>query len=242
MLFLSLHDIFVIKLSLNSTPYFNLLPESAGKEEQFISFLETLKLRYDGFFDWSLALNRTNEEFIYHRLEPGVIDSFIITEWEGMEDLEKLMDLQPKGWIWNPSFDFLREGGNGENPKTGERWAQVSLKSKPRAISLALLTEALPQEIQKSSATGVDTLILKSKDKPVNEERLQKLIHAAKVAVDLGMKVGIGEGLDFEDLNTVLNRVPHIEEVQVGTHFFSKAFSIGIENTFDAYIQLLSDY
>lgn len=241
MLFLSLYDVFVIKLSLNSTPYFNLLPKYPRKEQQFISFLERLKEEYAFFFDWVLALNRENEQFIYNRLSPGLIDEFIITEWESRDDVERLMTLQPKGLVWNSSFDFLQTKDDRES-KIWERRAQISMDSRPYHINLALQTDGSPEILQKSSSAGIDTIILKSEKKERGEERLRRYSHATRVAVDLGMKVSIGEGLKLEQLKSVLEEVPHVAEVRVGVNFFLMAFSIGIENTFETYLQLLNDY
>ncbi len=65
-------------------------------------------------------------------------------------------------------------------------------------------------------------------DEPKCVAELQRLISGAKRARSLGLKVNAGHGLNYENL-PLLNRVPHLVELNIGHSIVSRALFVGMK-------------
>jgi pyridoxine 5-phosphate synthase len=65
-------------------------------------------------------------------------------------------------------------------------------------------------------------------EEEAREQQLQRLIDAANLAHDLGLKVNAGHGLNYDNLNTLL-RVPHLVELNIGHSIVSRAVFVGMQ-------------
>ena len=73
------------------------------------------------------------------------------------------------------------------------------------------------------------------------EAELNRLIAAAKLAHSLGMQVNAGHGLNYENL-PLLNRVPHLVELNIGHSIVSRAVTVGMETAVKEMLRLMADY
>ncbi|MDQ6632632.1 MAG: pyridoxine 5'-phosphate synthase, partial [Verrucomicrobiota bacterium] len=60
------------------------------------------------------------------------------------------------------------------------------------------------------------------------DEQIERLISAAKQAHQLGLKVNAGHGLNYQNLS-LLHRVPHLVELNIGHSIISRAIFVGLE-------------
>ena len=74
---------------------------------------------------------------------------------------------------------------------------------------------------------------------PGNE--LQRLISGANQAHALGLKVNAGHGLNYENL-PLLNRVPHLVELNIGHSIVSRAVMVGLEKAVKEMLALMKRY
>jgi pyridoxine 5-phosphate synthase len=73
------------------------------------------------------------------------------------------------------------------------------------------------------------------------ESELNRLIAGARQAHDLGLQVNAGHGLNYENL-TVLHRVPHLVELNIGHSIVSRAVYSGIGVAVAEMLKLMSGY
>jgi pyridoxine 5-phosphate synthase len=67
------------------------------------------------------------------------------------------------------------------------------------------------------------------------------LISGAKQARSLGLKVNAGHGLNYENL-PLLNRVPHLVELNIGHSIVSRAVMTGFEIAVKDMLRLMKNY
>ena len=75
----------------------------------------------------------------------------------------------------------------------------------------------------------------------VQFRELQRLISGAKQAHALGLKVNAGHGLNYVNL-PVLQRVPHLVELNIGHSIISRAVSVGLETAVKEMLRLMENY
>jgi pyridoxine 5-phosphate synthase len=73
------------------------------------------------------------------------------------------------------------------------------------------------------------------------EQQTERLIAGARRAHELGLKVNAGHGLNYENLS-VLRRVPHLVELNIGHSIISRAITVGLETAVREMLALMKDY
>jgi pyridoxine 5-phosphate synthase len=73
------------------------------------------------------------------------------------------------------------------------------------------------------------------------EEELQRLVTAAEMAHQLGLRVNAGHGLNYENLAT-LKRVPHLVELNIGHSIISRAIFTGLGNAVKEMLAAMQGY
>lgn len=241
MLFLCIQDVFVIKLSINSTPYFHRHIKNSDGVGPFTGFLKAYKEVYGELLQWSFVQEKERTKEWLEVVHSGLIENFILKNEIGKDALEKRMNEYPSRLTFDFDLDTTG-GGNLENEVLWERMGAVSFAAKMRKIETAIVVPSSPEDIRKASSIGVDVIVFRPDPDLEPAESLAKLAHAARRTVDLGLRVGIGERLSIEELKLVLQKVPHIAEVHVGREFFAAALLKNFEEVLETYFQLLSDY
>ncbi|MCI0366247.1 MAG: pyridoxine 5'-phosphate synthase, partial [Phycisphaerales bacterium] len=73
------------------------------------------------------------------------------------------------------------------------------------------------------------------------ESELERLATAARQAHQLGLNVNAGHGLNYKNL-PLLNRVPHLVELNIGHSIVSRAVFVGLEAAIREMLALTSQY
>ena len=76
---------------------------------------------------------------------------------------------------------------------------------------------------------------------PKSDAELQRLIHGAKLAHSLGLKVNAGHGLNYDNL-PVMFSVPHLVELNIGHSIVSRAVFTGMERAVRDMLALMKEY
>ena len=117
-----------------------------------------------------------------------------------------------------------------------------------RGIEVSLFIAPDPAQIEAAAKTGSQFIELHTgsfaesfHSVPKRELELNRLIAGANQAHELGLKVNAGHGLNYENL-TVLLRVPHLVELNIGHSIVSRAITVGISTAVKEMLRFMRRY
>ena len=111
---------------------------------------------------------------------------------------------------------------------------KTSLLLRKNKIEVSLFVEPTSDSLIASKDIGCDAVELhtgsycdaEDENKPYE---LEKLIEAAEIANDLGLKVNAGHGINIDNINGILC-IPYIDTLNIGHSIISRSIFIGIES------------
>lgn len=111
-------------------------------------------------------------------------------------------------------------------------------------IEVSLFIAPDPAQVQAAARTGAQFIELHTgtfadhfADNQAQPE-LQRLITAAELAHQLGLRVNAGHGLNYQNLATI-RRVPHLVELNIGHTIVSRAITVGMRTAVREMLQLM---
>jgi pyridoxine 5-phosphate synthase len=116
---------------------------------------------------------------------------------------------------------------------------------KNSAIEVSLFIEPTPKQVNASKEIGADAIELhtgkyaNSKGQEQKKE-LEKLVEAAELGHNLGLKVYAGHGLNYSNVGSVAS-IPFIEELNIGHSIISRAVFVGLETAVKEMLKLVKD-
>jgi pyridoxine 5-phosphate synthase len=128
----------------------------------------------------------------------------------------------------------------------GERaLSETRKRMNDAGIEVSLFIAPDAKQIEAAARTGSQFIELHTgqfaehfADVTRREVELQRLIDGAKLARSLGLQVNAGHGLNYENL-TVLHRVPHLVELNIGHSIVSHAVFAGLSNAVKEMLALM---
>lgn len=115
-------------------------------------------------------------------------------------------------------------------------------------IEVSLFIAPEPKQIEAAARTGSQFIELhtgafaEAFDHEAEREReVNRLIIAARLAHELGLRVNAGHGLNYRNL-PMLHRVPHLVELNIGHSIISRAVSVGIGQAVREMLRLMDGY
>ncbi len=116
-------------------------------------------------------------------------------------------------------------------------------------ITVSLFIDPEPHQIEASAFVGAQCVELHTGQYCENfnniarrEQELQKLETAARLAHEAGLQVNAGHGLNYINLPLLLQRVPFLEELNIGHSIISRAVFVGIETAVKEMLNLMAGY
>lgn len=117
---------------------------------------------------------------------------------------------------------------------------------KASEIEISLFLDPRKKDIELAHELGADAVELhtgnyanaSTKDEQYKE--IIRLRESAILAHKLGMKVNAGHGLNLQNLPTLLEVVPFLNEISIGHALISKSLFWGIPKTVRAYLEIMS--
>lgn len=112
-------------------------------------------------------------------------------------------------------------------------------------IEISLFLDPNPEDIQLAHKLGADAIELHTgtfanATRPTEIKReLERLKEGALMIYDLGMKVNAGHGLNLINLPTLIDHVPHLEDISIGHALISKSIYWGLDRTVKEYLNLM---
>ena len=126
--------------------------------------------------------------------------------------------------------------------------ARTTRRMKKDGIEVSLFIAPDLRQVEASARTGAQFIELHTgtfaeafANKRRREVELKRLIAAAKLAHKLGLKVNAGHGLNFENVS-VLRRVPHLVELNIGHSIISRAVTVGLTKAVKEILQAMKGY
>jgi pyridoxine 5-phosphate synthase len=116
------------------------------------------------------------------------------------------------------------------------------------AIEVSLFITPEPNQIEAAARTGSQFIELHTgafaeafAHEPEREREMNRLIIAARLAHELGLRVNAGHGLNYRNL-PLLHRVPHLVELNIGHSIVSRAVFVGIGQAVREMLRLMKGY
>ncbi len=116
------------------------------------------------------------------------------------------------------------------------------------SIRVSLFVDPDPDEIEIAHDLGVEAIELhtgtysNADTEEGRQNQLRRLAEAAEKAHELGLQVNAGHGLNFDNIQTMLDRVPHLHEVSIGHALISDAIFNGLSNTVSRMAHIVENY
>jgi pyridoxine 5-phosphate synthase len=119
---------------------------------------------------------------------------------------------------------------------------------KAAGIETSLFIAPEPAQVEAAAKIGSQFIELHTgayaehfADAAKRRHELNRLVAAAKLAHQLGLRVNAGHGLNYENLRA-LHEVPHLVELNIGHSIVSRAVFVGLAGAVKEMLVLLRDY
>jgi pyridoxine 5-phosphate synthase len=114
-------------------------------------------------------------------------------------------------------------------------------------IAISLFVDPNEKDIELAAELGSDAIELHTgtyanatteSDKKAELQRLRK---GAELAHKLGMKVNAGHGLNLDNLQPLVDTVPHLNDISIGHALVSSALFYGLEETVKKFLSIMEN-
>lgn len=119
-------------------------------------------------------------------------------------------------------------------PKIRETDIEISLFIDPNVEDIELANELGSDAIELHTGTYANATTDKAR-----EHELKRLEKGATLAHNLGMKVNAGHGLNLDNLEPLVNRVPYLHDVSIGHALVSTALFRGLDETVRSFLEIM---
>lgn len=115
-----------------------------------------------------------------------------------------------------------------------ERIARVVRVLTKEGIRVSLFIDPLSEQVKASKRTGVPCVEIhtgryaEAKTEPEQQATLLRIMEAARLGRDLGLRIAAGHGLNYQNVAAVA-AIPEVEELNIGHSIVARAALVGIE-------------
>ncbi|MCD6340010.1 MAG: pyridoxine 5'-phosphate synthase [Verrucomicrobia bacterium] len=116
-------------------------------------------------------------------------------------------------------------------------------------ILVSLFINPDPEQIQAAARIGAEFVELHTgafaegfASTQLRDQELERLARAAETAHGQGLRVNAGHGLNYQNLPHLLERVPYLEELNIGHTIISRAVLVGISQAVREMLALMKGY
>lgn len=116
---------------------------------------------------------------------------------------------------------------------------------KENGIDVSLFLDPNPEDIELANEVGATAIELhtgtyaNAPDQASRMQELNRLKKAAEMIHDCGMQVNAGHGLNLQNLSTLIEYVPHLDEISIGHALVSKSLYWGLDRTVREYLKIM---
>ncbi|SMO54770.1 pyridoxine 5'-phosphate synthase [Fodinibius sediminis] len=121
-------------------------------------------------------------------------------------------------------------------PRIRETDIKISLFLDPNEEDIALAGELGSDIIELHTGTYANATTEQDR-----EQELQRLRTGALQAYELGMEVNAGHGLNLDNLEALVEEVPHLNDISIGHALVSSALFYGLDETVKKFLSIMND-
>jgi pyridoxine 5-phosphate synthase len=126
--------------------------------------------------------------------------------------------------------------------------ARTRKRMNAAGIEVSLFIAPVPAQVKAAAKIGAQFIELHTgsfaeafRHKKEAARELKRLVNAAELAHDLGLRVNAGHGLNYENLKALFV-VPHLVELNIGHSIISRAVTVGIGDAVKEMLRLMKGY
>lgn len=166
------------------------------------------------------------------------------------EMLRICMDVNPELITLVPESreELTTEGGLSMSTVFDDFQQRVFPKIRQTDIATSLFIDPNKEDIELANELGSDAIELhtgtyaNAPTKKVQKRELQRLKEGANLAHNLGMKVNAGHGLNLNNLQALVETVPHLNDISIGHALVSSALYYGLEETVKKFLAIMQNH
>ncbi len=186
------------------------------------------------------------EEDVY-RLQDSVRGILDFEMAATKEMIETSIDVDPHLVTLVPESreELTTEGGLSMNTVYEDFKSRVMPRYQDTDIEVSLFIDPNPKDIERAAELGSDAVELhtgtyaNAHTDQAKKHELQRLKEGAEKANKLGMKVNAGHGLNLDNLELLVQTVPHLHDVSIGHALISTAVFRGLDTTVKAFLEIM---
>ena len=165
------------------------------------------------------------------------------------EMIEICTEIQPELCTLVPEGreELTTEGGLDMAKVYSDYESRVFPKFEGTGIKISLFLDPNPEDIKLAHKLGADAIELhtgvfaNAPDEQSLKKELLRLKEGAELIHDLGMMVNAGHGLNLNNLPTLIEEVPHLNDISIGHALVSKSVFWGLEKTVKEYVKIMGE-
>jgi len=170
------------------------------------------------------------------RLLRELVKTRLNLEMAASEEMLKFaLDLTPDSVTLVPERreELTTEGGL-EVEANRDRLTPYITALKDATIKVSLFIDASPAQVKASHRAGANSIEIhtgryaEAKDEAQRAGELEKITDAAKLASRMGLRVHAGHGLDYQNVEGII-QIAEIEELNIGHSIVARACLVGME-------------
>jgi pyridoxine 5-phosphate synthase len=114
-------------------------------------------------------------------------------------------------------------------------------------IAISLFIDPNEKDIELAAELGTDAIELhtgtyaNASNEADKQNELKRLHDGAKLAHKLGMKVNAGHGLNLDNLQPLVETVPHLNDISIGHALVSSALFDGLDETVKKFVLIMNN-
>lgn len=163
------------------------------------------------------------------------------------EMIEKSISVDPHLVTLVPESreELTTEGGLKMSTVYDDFQQRVFPEYRDTNIEISLFIDPNKEDIELAHELGSDAIELhtgtyaNATTDSAKKRELQRLKEGAILAHNLGMKVNAGHGLNLDNLQPLVNTVPHLHDISIGHALISSALYYGLENTVQQFLSIM---
>lgn len=172
-------------------------------------------------------------------------------EMAATEEMLKIcMDVHPDLITLVPESreELTTEGGLSMATVFDDFQQRVFPKIRQTDITTSLFIDPNKEDIELANELGSDAIELhtgtyaNAQTKENRQHELQRLKEGAVLAHNLGMKVNAGHGLNLDNLPSLVETVPHLNDISIGHALVSSALYYGLEETVKKFLNIMRNH
>ncbi|MDX1636738.1 MAG: pyridoxine 5'-phosphate synthase [Balneolaceae bacterium] len=186
------------------------------------------------------------EEDVYRLKESvsGILDFEMAAT---KEMIETSIDVEPHLVTLVPESreELTTEGGLSMDTVFEDFKNRVMPRYRDIGIEVSLFIDPNPEDIERAHQLGSDAIELhtgtyaNARTDQARHYELDRLREGAELAHVLGMKVNAGHGLNLDNLEALVESVPHLHDISIGHALVSTAVFRGLKPTVKAFLEIM---